>query len=220
MKFTREQKELIEKIIRANEKFQGREDLIQAFFAEVYKKSYLLLGSVSNIEHLKNYLTKVVDTSITNVINEDNGKKKLAIFKPSKIDEGTSPSRVIENIKLSPKKITESIPREFRATSLRKTNYDNTQNTKTNANVDFYSDIQDPALMVRQEVLNKNLIQRLIGTIYEIHTKMPGKHYYQIFYMRYLENKSQAQIAQKLDIAQNELSKRCWELVKLVKDNY
>jgi hypothetical protein len=69
---------LIERVVRESDKFQGREDLLETFCAEIYKKSYLLLGTVSNIENLKNYLNKVADSSITNVLSEKNKQQSTA----------------------------------------------------------------------------------------------------------------------------------------------
>ncbi len=55
---------LIEETIRSNGKYYGNEDLLEAFCSDVYKKSYILLDSVSNVDNLKTYLEKVADTSI------------------------------------------------------------------------------------------------------------------------------------------------------------
>lgn len=68
LNLTPEKRALIEAIIKENPAYQGNERLMEKFCAEIYKKSYLLLDSVSNVESLKNYLTKVAETSIANVV--------------------------------------------------------------------------------------------------------------------------------------------------------
>lgn len=212
MQFTNEQKTMIEKIIRENENFQGREDLLEAFFAEIYKKSYLLLGSVSNVENLRNYLTKVVNTSILNVIGGLKTEEPKAEVKIVNSQEET----LVSEEKITPKKILDSIAREFTPESLKKVGG---EIRSLKSSIDVYKDIKDPAQMVKQEIVNKNLAQRIVNVIYEIHSKVPGRYYFQIFYMKYMDNRRQSEIAQKLGITQNELSKRYWELVKLIKEN-
>lgn len=212
MQFTNEQKTMIEKIIRENENFQGREDLLEAFFAEIYKKSYLLLGSVSNVENLRNYLTKVVNTSILNVIGGLKTEEPEAEIKIVNAQEET----LVSEEKITPKKILDSIAREFTPESLKKVGG---EIRSLKSSIDVYKDIKDPAQMVKQEIINKNLAQRIVNVIYEIHSKVPNRYYFQIFYMKYMDNRRQSEIAQKLGITQNELSKRYWELVKLIKEN-
>ena len=51
--------------------YKGNEHLLEKFCSEVYKKSYLLLDSVSNMDSLKNYLSRVVETSIHSVIKSN-----------------------------------------------------------------------------------------------------------------------------------------------------
>jgi len=203
---------MIEKIIRENENFQGREDLLEAFFAEIYKKSYLLLGSVSNVENLRNYLTKVVNTSILNVIGGLKTEEPEAEIKIVNAQEET----LVSEEKITPKKILDSIAREFTPESLKKVGG---EIRSLKSSIDVYKDIKDPAQMVKQEIINKNLAQRIVNVIYEIHSKVPNRYYFQIFYMKYMDNRRQSEIAQKLGITQNELSKRYWELVKLIKEN-
>ena len=81
------QRELIEEIIKQHPDYIGHENLIDQFCAEIYKKSYLLLDSVSNIESLKNYLTKVADTSIANVLKNMPKEENDALSKINKPEQ-------------------------------------------------------------------------------------------------------------------------------------
>ena len=76
-------RKLIEETISANDRYFGNEDLLEAFCSDVYKKSYLLLDSVSNVENLKTYLAKVVDTSISNILRQ-NGRDDTPKPRPEK----------------------------------------------------------------------------------------------------------------------------------------
>ena len=60
-------RKLIEETVRTNDRYYGNEDLLEAFCSDVYKKSYILLDSVSNVDNLKTYLEKVADTSISSI---------------------------------------------------------------------------------------------------------------------------------------------------------
>uniref|UniRef100_UPI0024BA2AE3 hypothetical protein n=1 Tax=Turicimonas muris TaxID=1796652 RepID=UPI0024BA2AE3 len=48
-----------------------------------YKKSYILLDSVSNVDNLKTYLEKVADTSISSILRQ-NGRDVAPKQKPDK----------------------------------------------------------------------------------------------------------------------------------------
>ena len=66
------QRDLIEKLVKSNSKFKGNEDLLEDFCSETYKRSYSLLESL-DIQNLENYIAKVVNTAILNVL-KDNGR--------------------------------------------------------------------------------------------------------------------------------------------------
>lgn len=195
------QRELIENIIKQHPDYRGHEDLMEQFCAEVYKKSYLLLDSVSNIESLKNYLTKVADTSIANVLKNIKSDNSIQTLNSKKTLE-------IEPIQL--KKIDE--PKEINTNpvvSLQK----NTQQSER----DIYSNLIDPEEFVSEKYTNPELAKSILDIIDKLDLGNPSKKYLEIFTMRYVQNLRQSVIARKLKISQADLSKRFCEMVKLVK---
>ena len=76
-------RKLIEETVRTNDRYYGNEDLLEAFCSDVYKKSYILLDSVSNVDNLKTYLEKVADTSISSILRQ-NGRDVAPKQKPDK----------------------------------------------------------------------------------------------------------------------------------------
>ena len=53
MELVKEQKDLIEKLVKTNPKFSGNEDLLDDFCSETYQKSYLILSSIEDEVPLK-----------------------------------------------------------------------------------------------------------------------------------------------------------------------
>ena len=68
MELLKEQRDLIEKIVKSSPKFSGNEDLFEDFCSETYKKSYLILESVKDINSLEAYIKKVVSSAIIDVL--------------------------------------------------------------------------------------------------------------------------------------------------------
>jgi RNA polymerase sigma factor (sigma-70 family) len=65
---TQEYRGLIEKMILNNRRFSGNEDLLEDFCSETFKRSYLIISSVKNVEHVENYLGKVANSAIMEVL--------------------------------------------------------------------------------------------------------------------------------------------------------
>lgn len=91
-----EKVELIKKIIVSDKKYTDNEDLFDDFFNETYKRSYLIMKSVTNQTSLEAYLKKIATTSIINVL-KDSGRVRRTQggFVPTKetsLDELVSPS--------------------------------------------------------------------------------------------------------------------------------
>lgn len=68
MLLVKEQRSLIEKIVKADKNFPGNEDLLEDFCSEAFQKSYMMFNSSSNINKIENYVAKVVHTSIISVL--------------------------------------------------------------------------------------------------------------------------------------------------------
>lgn len=65
-----EQKELIERLVRANKKFVGNEDLLDDFINETFQRAYIIFNSVSSVSNVENYINKVVSTTMINVLKK------------------------------------------------------------------------------------------------------------------------------------------------------
>ncbi len=70
MELLKEQRSLIEKIVKANPKYSGNEDLLEDFCSETYQKSYLILQTIKNVNTLEAYLKKVVSSAIIDVLRK------------------------------------------------------------------------------------------------------------------------------------------------------
>lgn len=230
MDLTGSHRKLIEETIRLNDKYWGNEDLLEAFCSDVYKKSYLLLDSVSNIDNLKSYLAKVVDTSISNILRQ-NGRDDTPRQRPGKseiqidmLDDPKVKEQIISETNIKPEEIeranklnkqlrgVESL-KEERIISLKPASID----VKT-LNGDIFGDIEDPKLEFPDNEIKENVINKILGIVFDLHTKYPEKGYFQIFYARHARLRKQANIANELKITQGELSKRYFELIRFIKE--
>jgi RNA polymerase sigma factor (sigma-70 family) len=68
VKVAQEHRGLIEKVILSNKRFQGNEDFLEDFCSETFKRSYLIISSVKNVDHIESYLTKVANSAILEVL--------------------------------------------------------------------------------------------------------------------------------------------------------
>ena len=207
-----EQRELIESIIVKNPAYRGNEHLMEQFCAEVYKKSYLLLDSVSNIDSLRNYLTKVVDTSVSAIVKNASvvpvydkklQKNEQDIAKYVDIN----PQNAFSSIKSDGKDKLENIKKQEPIVSNNKFKLKNP-----------YEGLIDPLELVAEKPPSLKLSVNIIEVVKKIHAKDPNKKYMNIFTMRYVQNLNQSVIAQNLKLSQADLSRRFCEMVKLVRE--
>lgn len=223
-------RKLIEETIRQNGRYYGNEDLLEAFCSDVYKKSYILLDSVSNVDNLKTYLEKVADTSISNILRQ-NGRDDTPKQKPDKdeiqmdlLDDPKVKETIVNQTNLTKtdleraRLIQSSSPRveplkDEKIVSLKV----DTQGI-TGLGRDIFADIEDPKGAFPEAEIKEGVIKRILGVVYEIHLRFPDKNYFEIFYSRHARLKKQANIANELKITQGELSKRYFELIKLIKE--
>lgn len=221
---------LIEETIRQNSRYYGNEDLLEAFCSDVYKKSYILLDSVSNVDNLKTYLEKVADTSISSILKQ-NGRDDTPKQRP---DKDEIQMDILDDAKVKDKIINE--------TNLTRTDLERARLIQSNTarieplkeekiislksdnqgisglSRDIFADIEDPKSAYPDAEIKENIVKRIIGIVYEMHLKFPDKNYFEIFYSRHARLKKQANIANELKITQGELSKRYFELIKLIKE--
>ena len=224
-------RKLIEETVRTNDRYYGNEDLLEAFCSDVYKKSDILLDSVSNVDNLKTYLEKVADTSISSILRQ-NGRDVAPKQKP---DKDEIQMDILDNPNVKNKIISETNITKTeleRARMIQSAQGNRPQNLKeekivslkvdsqgiTGLSRDIFADIEDPKLAFPDSEIKENVVKRILGIVYELHIRYPEKNYFEIFYSRHARLKKQANIANELKITQGELSKRYFELIKLIKE--
>ena len=93
-------------------------------------------------------------------------------------------------------------------------------NGETQQNVYFSLDnLPDPDANFSERVENLDILSQVCNAVLVANSTNQSKLYYDIFYKRYVEMKKQAEIAQELDLSQSEVSKRLYELVKIIKND-
>lgn len=186
-----EQRQLIEKFVKSNNKFSGNEDLYDDFCNEAFQKSYMIFNASYPVKRLENYVSKVVNTSIL-VVLKDYGRVRK-----------TAQGYVSTNeLPMSQVSTDSKLPSQA-------------QSGDKNYVVDF--DFPDPKQNVEDIIVKKDLLQRIADVVATIHKEKPQKCYLDIFYLRYIKNLKQSEISAKINLSQAEVSKRLLELSKLIK---
>lgn len=202
------QRELIESIIKQNPSFAGNEHLLEQFCSEVYKKSYLLLDSVSNVDSLRNYLTKVVDTSISNVVKANIPSNPVSL---KDIVEDVVPKQVIMSEPVVQVSKTPDEIIEEKIISINK------KDNKLPEIKNPYEGLIDPLELISEKPVNPSLAKNIVNAIVKLDSKEPNKKFLDIFKLKYVQKLKQSEISKNLRISQNDLSKRFCEMVKLIR---
>lgn len=176
-----EQRNLIEKLVKSNNKFSGNEDLLEDFCSETYKRSYSLFETVEP-KGLESYIAKVANTAILNVLKE-NGRVRRR-----------------ENKYVSTKDIF-------------------APQTSTK-NESLIYNLPDPKDSFEEKIVRKDLLQKIVDIVLVAQKNNPSKEFLRIFYLRYIEEKKQKDIALEVNISQAEVSKRLIEIAQIVKSHF
>lgn len=190
------QKEIIEKLIKSNNKYKGNEDLLEDFCSETLKRSYSLFDNV-NIKDIENYIAKVVNTSILTVLKQ-NGRVRRRENKYVSTHE----------VLMSP------VPSKMQEPEVVKT-----QETAVVAEP-FVYDIADPRDSFEEKIVRKDLLQKIVDIVLVAQKENPSKEFLKIFYLRYVKEFKQKDIAKDVNISQAEVSKRLIEILKIVKSHF
>ena len=78
-------------------------------------------------------------------------------------------------------------------------------------------DIQDTP---EDLAVKKDILQKIVDTVYEIDEQSPDKNYLKLYNLRYSSGLTQKEIADKLNISQSEVSKRLFKLMNKVKQTF
>ncbi len=68
--------------------------------------------------------------------------------------------------------------------------------------------------------VKKDILQKIVNTVYKIDKENPDKNYYKLYYLRYEKGMTQNEIAQDLNLSQSEVSKRLFKLMDKVKQAF
>lgn len=185
------QRNLIEKLVKSNNKFSGNEDLLEDFCSETYKRSHSLLEN-ADISDMGSYLAKVANTAILSVLKESGRVRRR------------------ENKYISTKEIlinplpVKTVGQQAQATELES----------------FVYDIADPSDSFEEKVARKDLLQKVVDIILVAQKTDPSKEFLKIFYLRYVKEMKQKDIAKEVNLSQSEVSKRLIEISQIVKTNF
>ena len=77
-------------------------------------------------------------------------------------------------------------------------------------------DLKDPSVSFIEKITEEETLKEIYELIKRFDKENPQENFYKLFYMKYVENKKQREIAQTLGISQGEVSKRLFVLMKKV----
>lgn len=189
-----EQRELIEKLVRSNNKFQGNEDLLEDFCSETFKRSYSLFDNV-NIKDIENYVAKVANTAILTVLKQ-NGRVRRRENKYVSTHEiliNPMPAKLPVQEQAKPAPVLDE---------------------------PVIYDIADPRDSFEEKIVRKDLLQKIVDIVLVAQKNNPQKEYLKIFYLRYVKELKQKEIALEVNLSQAEISKRLVEILKIVKSHF
>ena len=78
-------------------------------------------------------------------------------------------------------------------------------------------DIQDTP---EDLAIKKEILQKIVDTVYEIDESTPDKNYLKLYDLRYEKGMTQKEIAEELNLSQSEVSKRLFKLMEKVKQAF
>ncbi len=78
-------------------------------------------------------------------------------------------------------------------------------------------DIQDTP---EDLAVKKDILQKIVDTVYEIDQNAPDKNYLKLYNLRYQDGHTQKEIAEELNMSQSEVSKRLFKLMNKVKQAF
>ena len=224
MDLLKQQTTLIEKLVKANPKYNGNQDLLEDFCMETYQKSYLILQSVEDSDTLEKYLKKVVSSAIIDVL-KNNGrivrntgsyqsiKEISSLF--SKDDSSVGRE---EEIEISEPTVNENINNsEEEIQELQEDKPRTYKNNIHDISIDL-ADIKDPRESIEEQIIRKDILENIIVLVKKIDANAPGEMFLKLFYSRYFLQMKQREIAQEIGISQSEISKRLVRLSRLIKD--
>lgn len=186
---------IIEHIVKANKLYESNKDLLEEFCKEIYKRTYLVLPTKDNEKELIEYISIISNKVIKEILSNNQ--------RPTEIEE--KKDKDIANFAIDKNKYVEE--------------YDYDEEEKIEASKNPYRDyvlINDPLYLEVKKNLRPKM-KKLVSAIYEIHSQMPEKLYFQIFYYKYCKGLESIDVARKTGLPQGELSRRILSLIQILK---
>jgi len=81
----------------------------------------------------------------------------------------------------------------------------------------FY-DIKDTSINFVEKMTEKETLKEIYTLVLKLNDEHPKENYATIFYMKYVQNKKQREIASYLNISQGEVSKRLFNLIQMISE--
>ena len=75
-------------------------------------------------------------------------------------------------------------------------------------------------LYVEEKIVRKDLLQKIVDIVLVAQKNNPTKEYLKIFFLRYVKELKQKEIAQETNLSQSEVSKRLVEISQIVKTHF
>ena len=231
MDLLKQQTNLIEKLVKANSKYSGNEDLLEDFCMETYQKSYFILQSVEDTDILEKYLKKVVSSAIIDVL-KNTGRIVRNTGGYSNIKEISSP--LAKNIqRIEKEEIKEEAEEEIKIQETvepentsyieevqelsDKTKPQTYKNQIHDISIDL-ADIKDPKESIEEQIIRKDILENIVSLVKQINANKPEELFLKLFYSRYFLQMKQREIAQETGLSQSEISKRLVHLSRLIKE--
>ncbi len=186
------QVELIKQVVLSSDYYEGNEDLLYEFCQEVYGKSYLLFKTVSNHEYLKGYLRKIATTSIIKILKQKNRLKRNPSSYMTVKEPAVDSNSAANDVKALPAR---------------------------NKHVYDVYKIEDPYEEDFEPSFADSDIKKVLYLVQVIDSANPSQNYLALFKSRYIDNKSNSEIAQKLNLPENIVLQRLLELSVLICKN-
>lgn len=84
----------------------------------------------------------------------------------------------------------------------------------------FVYKIADPSDSFEEKIVRKDLLQKIVDIVLVAQKNQPEKEYLKIFYLRYVKELKQKEIAEEVNLSQSEVSKRLIEIAQIVKTHF
>ncbi len=203
MDTVQKQRELIEKLVKSNNKFSGNEDLFEDFCSETFKRSYSLFQTLDE-DHLESYISKVVNTAILTVLKESGRVRRRdnKYVSTNEVPLSASPA-----------------PKEEPALAAQAAQTPATVDNSAGISQVLY-DIADPRASFEEKLVRKDLLQKVVDIVLVAQKNQPEKEYLKIFYLRYVREMKQKEIAKETNLSQSEISKRLLDIAEIVKNHF